>query len=152
MRFLFFFLFYLIPSLHQQVFSIENNGLIYEVLDKNRVNATFISSTKIGFGSSDNILKVYDVEGNHVWSFNTKNSIFDSQTTSDGGKIIVASEDRYLYMLDEFGHQLWKFRASRSMKKATISEDGLMVAVVSDDLNLYVLYSNEWFIYLCDWQ
>ena len=64
MRFLFFFLFYLVPSLHQQVFSIENNGLIYEVLDKNRVNATFISSTKIGFGSSDNILKVYDVEGN----------------------------------------------------------------------------------------
>ena len=139
MRFLFFFLFYLIPSLHQQVFSIENNGLIYEVLDKHRVNATFISSTKIGFGSSDNILKVYDVEGNHVWSFNTKNSIFDSQTTSDGGKIIVASEDRYLYMLDEFGHQLWKFRASRSMKKAAISEDGLMVAVVSDNLNLYVL-------------
>ena len=73
------------------------------------------------------------------WIHNTKNSIFDSQTTSDGGKIIVASEDRYLYMLDEFGHQLWKFRASRTMKKAAISEDGLMVAVVSDNLNLYVL-------------
>ena len=135
----FFFLLVSTLFFSKIIFSTENNGLIFEISNTARINSTFISSTKIGVGSSDNILEVYNVEGSHLWSFTTDNSIFDSQITSDGKTIVVASEDRNLYMLDKFGRQLWKFRASRSMKKVAISEDGLMVAVISDDLNLYVL-------------
>ena len=45
------------------IFSIENNGLIFEISNTARVNSTFITRTQIGVGSSDNILKVYNVEG-----------------------------------------------------------------------------------------
>ena len=135
----FFFLLVSTLLFSKIIFSTENNGLIFEISNTARVNSTFISSTEIGVGSSDNILEVYNVEGSHLWSFTTDNSIFDTQITSDGKIIVVASEDRNLYMLDKFGRKLWKFRAPRSLKKVAISEDGLMVAVVSDDLNLYVL-------------
>ena len=132
------FIVYFIFS-YQHAYSNQNNGLIWETKHSSRINSSLITKNKFGYGTADNELNIYDIGGNFEWSFISKNSIFDIDSTPDGSRSIVASEDRHLYMLDESGKPLWKFKAKRSMKKAAISEDGKLIAAISDDMNLYVL-------------
>src|SRR5690242_18891875 len=83
----------------------QPTGVLWEVTVGGRLNATAVNGDgkRIAFGSSNNMLGVYDASGSPLWEFKAANSILGVDTTSDGLWTAVASEDRNAYLLDADG-------------------------------------------------
>ena len=94
---------------------------------------------RVAVGSRDNMLRVFDGEGNLLWQFEAENSILGVDISPDGLWLAVASEDRFVYLLDGKGNMLWQFKAARPMNHSAVARDGSLVAATSDDLTVYVL-------------
>lgn len=119
----------------------QPTGVLWEALIGGRLNTTAVNGdgTRITFGSSSNVLMVYDAGGSRLWEFEAANSILGVDTTSDGLWTAVASEDRNAYLLDADGLPVWQFKAPRSANNVAVADDGSLVAVTSNDRSVYGL-------------
>ncbi len=116
-------------------------GVLWDVTVNGRLNTTAINGDgdRIAFGSSSNVLEVYDASGSRLWEFEAENSILGVDITSDGLWTAAASEDRNTYLLDADGQAVWEFKAPRSANNVAIADDGSFLAVTANDRSVYGL-------------
>lgn len=119
----------------------ESDGILWNFANSGRTNTAVMSGSgeQVAFGSSSNILHVYDLNGSSLWEFEAENSILGADTTADGQWTVVASEDRHVYLLDANGQSVWQFRAQRSMNNAAVADDASLIAATSNDRSVYGL-------------
>ncbi len=119
----------------------QPTGVLWDIANTSRVNTAAVTADgqMIAFGSSGNLMRVYDHAGEILWEFSPENSVLGMDITPDGQRTVVASEDRNVYMLDEGGQVLWQYRAQRSMNNAAIADDLSLIVGTSNDLSAYGL-------------
>jgi outer membrane protein assembly factor BamB len=96
----------------------------------------------IAVGASDFKVYFFNLDGNLLWSFATKNTLCDMVSLSK--KIAISSDGHYItagsdkiYFLNRDGKLVWNFDTGAIINSVSMSSDGKYIVAGSDDKKVY---------------
>lgn len=102
----------------------------------------------IVFGSTDNYIYSYKLDGTQRWKYLTGDDIYSTAAIGADGTIYIGSDDTYLYALDMDGNLKWKYKTGgRIVTSPVIGSDGIVYIRAVDGF-IYALN----YIGVCVWQ
>ena len=120
----------------------ENNYKMSWSYDTNHlIECVAISSngSYIAVGSDDMVL-LFDNEGNILWEYTTDDIVNGVTISSDGLYILAGSADNYIYLFDKKGNLIWNRKLISTVYDVSISSNGsFMVAATDGPTRVYLL-------------